>query len=98
MQWKINLCSEEEIESSEEEGATAAEWTSKNVMISWSSLSYTPYPSGVILGPTAYTLASIRDVKSCFDLLYTTEILQLGTGNTNLHERRGSREWKDVDA
>ncbi|XP_038584333.1 piggyBac transposable element-derived protein 4-like isoform X2 [Micropterus salmoides] len=84
------------------EETSAQEWKSKHGKIVWSpthyeTLRYTPYKV-LTPGPTRYAISRISTVKSCFDLFMTEEIIQLVLDMTNLHGRRSTTDWKDIDA
>lgn len=80
----------------------AGEWMSQNGNIMWfptpeETLNYYPVPTGIIPGPTRYTISRISNLKSAFDLFITEEIIQLLCTYTNLNGSRRSKNWKDVD-
>jgi len=53
---------------------------------------------GVTPGPTHYAVVRVDNIESAFDLFFTTAIIDLIVGMTNLNGCRSLKNWTDADS
>ena len=89
-------------DTEEDEEDTGSGWVGKNGKV-WSPTNkettiYCQPARGVTPGPTHYAVVTVDNIESAFDLFFTTAMIDLIVGMTNLNGRRSLKNWNDVES